>query len=177
MEGVNVCACTSHMTLGINARVPQHGITFNCALTYALGFIEGDFGSEISSEDAQGKIQLIQFMILTSLILKIKMKMSYRKIYKINKELSECPEFDNFFERKGSSRSEELSDVLSFRSLISSLTIFHIFTSYFIYLFICTEKKSGFYYFRFYCFVKVLKIISRSNGAQRNLFKNVIPEY
>ncbi|RNA26574.1 hypothetical protein BpHYR1_037328 [Brachionus plicatilis] len=24
---VNVCACTSHMTLGINARVPQHGIT------------------------------------------------------------------------------------------------------------------------------------------------------
>ncbi|RNA05057.1 hypothetical protein BpHYR1_028199 [Brachionus plicatilis] len=26
---VNVCACTSHMTLGINARVPQHGITFN----------------------------------------------------------------------------------------------------------------------------------------------------
>ncbi|RNA14123.1 hypothetical protein BpHYR1_035025 [Brachionus plicatilis] len=27
MEGVNVCACTSHMTLGINARVPQHGIT------------------------------------------------------------------------------------------------------------------------------------------------------
>ncbi|RNA24492.1 hypothetical protein BpHYR1_048621 [Brachionus plicatilis] len=31
MEGVNVCACTSHMTLGINARVPQHGITgLNC---------------------------------------------------------------------------------------------------------------------------------------------------
>ncbi|RNA00986.1 hypothetical protein BpHYR1_044634 [Brachionus plicatilis] len=27
MEGVNVSACTSHMTLGINARVPQHGIT------------------------------------------------------------------------------------------------------------------------------------------------------
>ncbi|RNA00349.1 hypothetical protein BpHYR1_046743 [Brachionus plicatilis] len=26
---VNVCACTSHMTLGINARVPQHGITIN----------------------------------------------------------------------------------------------------------------------------------------------------
>ncbi|RNA25116.1 hypothetical protein BpHYR1_046584 [Brachionus plicatilis] len=29
MEGVNVCACTSHMTLGINARVPQQGITSN----------------------------------------------------------------------------------------------------------------------------------------------------
>ncbi|RNA33759.1 hypothetical protein BpHYR1_022825 [Brachionus plicatilis] len=28
MEGVNVCACTSHMTLGINARVPQHEITY-----------------------------------------------------------------------------------------------------------------------------------------------------
>ncbi|RNA23816.1 hypothetical protein BpHYR1_036198 [Brachionus plicatilis] len=32
---------------------------------YVLGSIEGDFGNEISSEDAQGKIQLIQLMILT----------------------------------------------------------------------------------------------------------------
>ncbi|RNA21856.1 hypothetical protein BpHYR1_010192 [Brachionus plicatilis] len=40
MGGVNVCACTSHMTLGINARVPQHGIKFLAIMNTAFNCLK-----------------------------------------------------------------------------------------------------------------------------------------